>query len=87
MSRFTKTLEEFIDENRGELDSCIRNVLGPNHDLDDDDREQWIMNDEGLYLWAKGEGVNVDDEDEEEDDPDDHDFMCMCDTCVPMEGN
>ncbi len=37
--------------------------------LDDDALEQWIANDEGLYLWAKGEGVDVDgDEDPEQED-------------------
>lgn len=51
------TIEEFIEENRGELDSCIRNVVGPNFDIDDDEREMWIMNDEGLYNWAKSAGV------------------------------
>jgi len=28
--------------------------------LDDDALEQWIANDEGLYLWAKSEGADVD---------------------------
>ncbi len=59
------TLKEFIDENRGELDKCIRNALDrPNFELDDDAREDWIANDEGLYNWAKSEGVDMDGEEE-----------------------
>jgi succinate dehydrogenase flavin-adding protein (antitoxin of CptAB toxin-antitoxin module) len=45
------TLEEFINENRGELRDCILNVLGQNFDVDDEEIEDWIMNDEGLYNW------------------------------------
>lgn len=39
--------------------------------LDSDEIENWIANDEGLYLWAKSERVNVDgDEDAEpEEEP------------------
>jgi hypothetical protein len=32
--------------------------------LDDDSLEQWILNDEGLYLWARESGVDVEAEDE-----------------------
>lgn len=55
-----KTMKEFIEENRGELDAAIRTATGqPNADIDDDERENWILNDEGLYNWAKDEGVDV----------------------------
>ncbi len=27
--------------------------------LDDAERRQWILNDEGLYRWAKAEGVRI----------------------------
>jgi len=46
------TLQEFIDDNRAELDLMIRTAIDqPNFDLDDDERRLWIMNDEGLYNW------------------------------------
>ena len=62
------TLQEFIDEHRGELDRIIRAAAGnENLDIDDDERENWIINDEGLYDWAKSEGVDLDDDDEDED--------------------
>lgn len=86
-----KTMEQFIDENRAELQRLILGVLyrwdgnggrgtipenpielDPKSSgfLDDEALEQWILNDEGLYLWARESGVNVDgDEDEEPDEP------------------
>ena len=58
-------MQEFIDDHRGELDTLIRGVLNrPNQALDDEEREEWINNDKGLYLWAQDKGVF--DEEEEE---------------------
>ena len=52
------TLQEFIDDNRAELDLMIRTAIDqPNFDLDDDERRLWVMNDEGLYNWALESGV------------------------------
>lgn len=53
------TIQEFIEQNRGEIDEIIRSHINPNVILDDDDREDWISNDEGLYEWALSEGVDV----------------------------
>lgn len=53
------TLQEFIEDNREELDRCIRGAcpnIGP---IDDDERELWIANDEGLYNWARSAGVDL----------------------------
>lgn len=74
----TKSIEDFIEENRSELKECIGRALGhvpktascrchlsgTDHyheapDLDDDDLEQWINNDEGLYNWARRDGVDI----------------------------
>jgi hypothetical protein len=55
-------MQEFIDNNRTKLSNIIWNT-SPNIPLDDDELEMWINNDEGLYLWAKSEGV-VDEEEE-----------------------
>lgn len=52
------TLREFIKQNREELDTCIKNVV-PNSRLNDEERRQWILNDEGLYHWARSEGVKI----------------------------
>ena len=57
------TLSAFIRANRAEIDRHImsemnagrRNPIQPAV-LDDDTREDWIDNDEYLYLWATSEG-------------------------------
>jgi len=51
-----KSMKDFIKENRQEIDSAIRRVCN-NCQLNDEERRLWILNDEGLYLWAKSEGV------------------------------
>ena len=52
------SMREFIRRNRAELDQSILSA-GHRGKLNDEDREEWILNDEGLYLWAKREGVPV----------------------------
>lgn len=67
------TMRDFIAQNRDEIDAAIRRVLdapcpptatrypGPRvpTPLTNEDRRQWILNDEGLYRWAKSEGVRI----------------------------
>lgn len=65
-------MRDFIRDNRETIDAAINGVLyrydgrggrgtipDPPPSRNDDEREQWIANDEGLYLWAQREGVNV----------------------------
>ena len=53
-------MREFIKQNRDELKRLIRAYLGQSDfKLTTDDLEQWIANDEGLYNWARSEGVRV----------------------------
>ena len=53
-------LREFIKNNREELDRLIRRALDrPDFKLNDEERRQWILNDEGLYNWARQEGVSL----------------------------
>ena len=54
-------LQDFIRENRQELDDCIARALGmdKNPNANDNERRLWILNDEGLYRWAKHEGVRI----------------------------
>ena len=52
------TIEQFITDNQAEIDAAIRSVV-PGADIDDDERESWILNDEGLYNWAQRSGVDV----------------------------
>ncbi len=50
------TLEIFVDLHREEIDSLIKERC-PNCSLDDEEREDWVINDESLYDWALDEGV------------------------------
>ena len=51
--------KEFIRKNRKEIDAIIRSCCSNLGRLNDKDREDWIMNDESLYNWARREGVKV----------------------------
>ena len=52
------TLAGFIAEHKEELDAAIKRVV-PNARLNDEERRKWILNDEGLYQWARSEGVRI----------------------------
>lgn len=54
----SKSLRQFIKENKEELDAAIRRVCD-NCRLNDTERRLWILNDEGLYRWARSEGINI----------------------------
>lgn len=51
-------LRQFIRENRKELDEAIRSVV-PDARVNDDERRLWILNDEGLYNWARRSGCRI----------------------------
>ena len=52
------TMRDFIKENKEEIDAVIKKaVLGIS--LNNEERRQWIMNDESLYNWARSEGVRI----------------------------
>lgn len=57
--RKTKSLHDFLKENRKEIDEAIRRVSPNNHYFNDEERRQWVLNDPGLYSWARSEGVNI----------------------------
>ena len=52
------TMAKFIRENRGEIDAAIKRVCD-NCRLNDQERRLWVLNDEGLYRWARSEGVRI----------------------------
>ena len=67
-----QSLREWIKANRAELDKAINRVLyrhdgrggkgtipDPSPKRSDAERRQWIMNDEGLYNWARSEGCRL----------------------------
>jgi len=51
-------LREFIKNNRDQIDGYILKLCSNCH-LNDRERELWILNDEGLYRWARSEGVPI----------------------------
>jgi len=53
------TFQNFVKENRKELDDCIKGVCPNIGTLNDTDRKDWVNNDEGLYNWARREGVRI----------------------------
>ena len=55
------TLKQFIKQNHTELDACIAKALGKDKNPipNDAERRLWILNDEGLYRWARSEGVRI----------------------------
>ncbi len=65
-------MRDFIGDNRAEIDGCINSAMfehdghggrgeipDPPPRRNDSEREEWIRNAEGLYLWARREGVPV----------------------------
>ena len=63
------TIREFIKENRTELERCVKAALEtPNTEgkfcpaaehYSIEELRQWVLNDEGLYRWARAEGVKI----------------------------
>ena len=49
-----KSLDDFIKEHREEIDRATNSQY-----KNDDERRLWVMNDEGLYRWARSEGVRI----------------------------
>jgi len=49
----------WIKENRKAIDKYIREKVPNIGSLNDNDRWDWIMNDECLYNWARRNGVRV----------------------------
>ena len=55
------SMQTFIDDNREDIDiliysQCPNGILGQ---LNDNDREEWILNYEPLYMLATQAGVDV----------------------------
>lgn len=51
-------MKQFIRQNRSEIDMYIKESCD-NCKLNDEEREMWIRNDEGLYNFAKRYGVRL----------------------------
>ncbi len=54
-------IREFIKLNRDELTACVNRALG-NDEKESQTFEElrlWVLNDEGLYNWARREGCRI----------------------------
>lgn len=57
--RRRKGITTFIRENREELDAAIKRACPNIGSINNRERELWILNQEGLYNWARREGVAI----------------------------
>jgi len=53
------TLEEFIQEYHRQIDTVILTAVPNSGPIDNEERRLWILNDPGLYSWARSEGVDI----------------------------
>ena len=57
------SINAFIKKHRKEIDKCIIRALGGDPKAhrykNDEERRLWVLNDEGLYNWARSEGVKI----------------------------
>lgn len=53
------SMRAFIKENRKEIDEAIKGACKNCGTLNDGERRLWILNDEGLYRWARRSGVPI----------------------------
>ena len=53
------TKRDFLKENKDTIDNIIHKLCGDNFSINDGERWNWVQNDEGLYNWARSEGVRV----------------------------
>lgn len=51
-------LQTFITHNREAIDSIVKQYYR-SVPMNDKERYEWLLSDEGLYRWAHQEGVNI----------------------------
>ena len=55
----SKPIRKFIKEHRDEIDTYIKEQVPNAKYFNDEERRNWILNDEALYNWARSERVNI----------------------------
>lgn len=53
------SVRDFIRQNRVTIDAEIRSIWSTQGKLNDEDRRVWLLNDEGLYRWARSLGCRL----------------------------
>jgi len=51
-------ITKFISAHRAEIDAHIKRVNPGQRNITDSERRLWVLNDEGLYNWARRERYN-----------------------------
>lgn len=59
MNRRPKTIGRWVKTHRASIDAAIRAQVPNVGRLNDDERRDWVLNDESLYTWARSEGVEL----------------------------
>ena len=52
------SIRDFIKENKDEIDKVIHKAA-PNCTINNEERRLWVLNDYGLYCWARASGVRI----------------------------
>jgi len=52
-------MREFLKKYRADIDTAIRRACPNIRRLNEEERRMWVLNDEGLYTWARSEGVRI----------------------------
>ena len=53
------TFRKWISENRETIDATIKACCPNCTRFNDEERRSWVLNDEGLYLFARKDGVKI----------------------------
>jgi hypothetical protein len=53
------SIRKFIRQNREEIDQVIKKACPNVGRINDEERRLWVLNDYGLYMWARSLGVEI----------------------------
>ena len=52
-------MNKFIRENEAQLKKMIKQKVPNAKQIDEAEMRLWVLNDEGIYNWARSQGVNI----------------------------
>jgi len=58
-TRRQMTVATWVRNHRASIDAIIQRSGGHARRLNDHERRLWVVNDEGLYCWARADGARV----------------------------
>ena len=57
--KFKMDIYKFIKQNEAQLKKMIKQKVPNAQAIDENEMRLWILNDEGIYNWAKQSGVDI----------------------------